>query len=1231
MGVLHERTRDVAVLIVCPTAYAAWLLACPFTKWMLLPLAPVVVVLVWHSHHPDKFFRRMALSALGLAGGSMAMPTIRLFAEYRDFRAGFVVESGSALVAGVAIVVSAVFGWLELRRRQEGKPAAPSGGGGNKLSINKSTIENSTIVGGDQHVHHGDDPSAQLDAIEPLVEHGLIPQALAALETLERKQWAGMSPANKYRTRKLQGNSFVKQGEQKRGARLYLEAADYVPGDEKGEVVRAVGYFLLEDNARAHELATKLVEKFPRLAAARAIYIRSGPADALLEDLHPKPWDGLEPEAATAVAERLITAGRHPEAIAVLKSASSPGTRLDYWYAYSMAHFALVELGLPAHKKWDKSEVAEMLRVHNEALSMCRGGFPRIARIPLLLNIASLHHIAGNAEEQWSALSEAHKLDPNEPAIQSRRAQWLTERKRYSEAIEIFDAVLKTGKLDVAPLLISVPLAKRAGPGDYERACSLLEEMADAADTEPKLRRDAVDFLLELSAEKQRWDKVHAYAQRYRGVLGDFDSAYCEAVAFVDAGDKDAATAIAMKLYAGRASLANPQLLRLGILLVQCEQAEEAFQVLAPIAPQDHWGNPTLALLHAARDTERDEFTVRLCRTLTKAGVNEFIVVDSEAVCLAKRGELGAAIACVQESLRKRDDPMVRLRLSSLAANANQPELVESDPARLPQPAPGLGRAAALVVQVLRHSGKNDEAIRFAYANYRLNRADSDAWGAVLAAFTPIPGPVGHVEPDVVNEEAALRIREDDQVEWIVMETHDPDASHEEFAPTHGFAKLLLGKKVGDRVQAPRGALPGREYVIEEVRSKFVRCYQQCLDRWERRYPETPGPQMFVLPEKLEDLDKLLGPMIAAQIQRVERLDRVYAEHDCSLHMLAWALGGSVFAAMAHVIAESGKDLKCAVITDRIAQAAAALDAGAKVVLHSTALSTLLLLDDPGLLKRYAQRIAVAEATIEELNAHLKEVLQGATGFLTMRDGRVVLDEKDETARSAYADRVRAMLEACRQCEVFTESDHSLIPAAEWDAWTRLGGAGAPESLHRTLRTRELLWVDDALVGAFAARRGVTTIWTQLFYEYAARIGLESSAANSVGARLAGWRFQPTRIVPGTFVAAAQLSRWNPAAWPLLALLDLISKTPWPADAVVNLCSNSLRDLWRAAPTDDAANAVTVGMLDRLLSRPGGARLVARVRSDLLPLFGLDVLTHRRADAAIQAWLSARGATRRIV
>src|SRR5690606_38061008 len=111
----------------------------------------------------------------------------------------------------------------------------------------------------------------------------------------------------------------------------------------------------------------------------------------------------------------------------------------------------------------------------------------------------------------------------------------------------------------------------------------------------------------------------------------------------------------------------------------------------------------------------------------------------------------------------------------------------------------------------------------------------------------------------------------------------------------------------------------------------------------------------------------------------------------------------------------------------------------------------------------------------------------------------------------------------------------------------------------------------------------------------------------------------------------AQLSRWNPAAWPLLPLLDLISKTPWPAEAVVNLCSNSLRDLWRAAPTDDVANAVTVGMLDRLLSRHGGARLVARVRTVLLPLFGLDVLTHRRADAAIQAWLAARDAARRIV
>src|SRR5688572_5434565 len=100
----------LATLIVAPTAYAAWLLFFPFTRAMLLPLAPLLALGIYKYFHPDAFFRRMAATCGAIAVASVALPAIRLSYHAKDLKFGFSVEPGSAWVAIFALLATLGFG-----------------------------------------------------------------------------------------------------------------------------------------------------------------------------------------------------------------------------------------------------------------------------------------------------------------------------------------------------------------------------------------------------------------------------------------------------------------------------------------------------------------------------------------------------------------------------------------------------------------------------------------------------------------------------------------------------------------------------------------------------------------------------------------------------------------------------------------------------------------------------------------------------------------------------------------------------------------------------------------------------------------------------------------------------------------------------------------------------------------------------------------------------------------
>jgi hypothetical protein len=785
--------------------------------------------------------------------------------------------------------------------------------------------------------------------------------------------------------------------------------------------------------------------------------------------------------------------------------------------------------------------------------------------------------------------------------------------------------MLTLGEMPEAKVLLAYALWKRGDQDDYSEAMTLATDAARDSSVAVIARRDAAEIALNIERDRSGPDAARRVLATVSDQMSEFRAEEWGVRLDLKRGASAEAAHNAQLLYERRTQWTPEERERLGQLLLECGQAQEAFDVLKDVAPRRSLTHSTVALIRAADATENLEFLVRLCEELADAGVDDPALIDAHAIALAKRGEVGRAIELTSQYLKTHDDPLLRLRLAQLGIAVGRAELAETDPQRLPQPVVGDSERAPMVVGALRFAGNHLGAMTFAYTNYRLNRGDANAWRSVIESFLPMAGEVPLEEPDEVELGAAVKYREGDGPwKWAVIEDNAPEATYSEFASTHPFAQAMLGKKVGDRFEVPRPNLPARTYEIGEIRSKYVYQYQQCLDAWERQFPDVPGPLMIEIPEDPLEIVETLRPLLEGRANKITNLLQFYQDTPaCSLHMLSRAFGGTAYSAMFMLAHASDAEVRCSFEPETsIRTIVDDLQSAPSVVIHTGALATIALCGQLQLLQLLGKRIAVARGTLDELALHRREVDNRGHATIGLIAGKAVFNQVDPEAQSQYLARLDEIATWLRdEAEVFSEDDRTLLTEREWDVWATLGGGGAADSLHRCLRTKAVLWSDDATVAGFAIQRGATAAWTQLVGSWLFEQGLLSAdSLYALSAKLAGWRFAPTRIVPTVYLAAAREAQWDTTAWPLPEHFRLIETNVWSTRTLVGLLLGIVKLVWQNAPAENAAAQLTVALLERTRKRSDGRQVLTAVVRAMPAVFGLDVLNLKRAGDVFEAW-----------
>lgn len=1092
----------------------------------------------------------------------------------------------------------------------------------------------------DAHIAPPSPDDSSVDEINAAVQQlraGHLTEARDALEELRRSRWASLGPVEKYRVLANLGIVAIRLGDERQAARLFFEAFDFNPNDEKARLFQAWAIQLRGDRPRSHELASALRQEFPSMPGAAALWVRTIPPDtepafilsSLPEHLHE------DADVACAIAQHAVALEDWESAEHVLRSAASAGEdspdllQLLGEVLLSQCSEQVSEAGIEAAEADALRESISLFGTAEQQLSPDEN--PR-RLASLRLNLAMAHIALGDDEAARRQIDEVWSLNLTDTDLRLRRVQLSLGIVPAQRLVTELDSVANAEDVPPHfPLVYALALRRRKRDGDADQAVDRLRELFDPA-IQRHLREDAAAIAAQLLIDAERLSDAEGFLLELDVTLFPFLPPLLRAELALKRNDIEEARRLADDSVAALDDAVTPSWrVRLAQLLLDVDAPEPAFDILKQRVTNSRLSSAEATLIAAAEAAGHHQFLKAYCRQLRDAGVASAWLLDREITALAAAGDFSRAIDAASSFLADHpDDKLVRLQRSRLALRIGRTDFVDSEPKHLVDVDDATPTVGVATVEVLRAKAEHQRARAFAYELYRRHRTAPEAHQAFLMAMAAPFGPEATDDMSISRVQAgtAVCLQEDDEETWLIIED-GPDASidHDEYAPKHPLAVSLLDKETGDVVDIGRGRVRQRQATIKKILSKHVFRYHDVLNNWERRFPDKPLVEMFRAPSDTDELQALLSPSLESSQRRIERLERLYAENvNVSLHMFCEGLTTTIVGGIGHLASRPLCPIKCAYVAGHeFALFEAAASNATKVIAAPSALATALIAG----FKPWALGfdLLLTPSSLDQLRRHVVEIREHAKadGHLTTEGGRVVLIERDRAALEASADRLRSFI---ADLEVETTSvdevDCTCFDERDWQVLVQAIGIGEAECVAHAVAAKATLWTDDAVSGGFAFKKGANRIWSQLALEEGHARGLVTTGTNAdVAAQLLGMGYQPTRPTALSFLAASRRARWAPDSWPLAQHLDLFASRG-DTNEVARYAAVVLKNIWRHAPDTSPAQAITIRILERLATRQGSGRIITDLLDLIDTTFGLDVLNADRAKASIRGWLAAR-------
>lgn len=140
-------------------------------------------------------------------------------------------------------------------------------------------------------------------------------------------------------------------------------------------------------------------------------------------------------------------------------------------------------------------------------------------------------------------------------------------------------------------------------------------------------------------------------------------------------------------------------------------------------------------------------------------------------------------------------------------------------------------------------------------------------------------------------------------------------------------------------------------------------------------------------------------------------------------------------------------------------------------------------------------------------------------------------------------------------------------------------------------------------------RSTVKSAWTQVVLQWAAQRGhISEQKFFASTAKLIGYGYSFTSPSLPALIAAAEISDWDKARWPLSRALDQLGTDSIQLRDAASLTVPFLERIYRESILDERRRALTWALMDQIGNRSGGIPMVQAIKRAVPSAFGVNVL-----------------------
>ena len=462
---------------------------------------------------------------------------------------------------------------------------------------------------------------------------------------------------------------------------------------------------------------------------------------------------------------------------------------------------------------------------------------------------------------------------------------------------------------------------------------------------------------------------------------------------------------------------------------------------------------------------------------------------------------------------------------------------------------------------------------------------------------------------------------------WVVIENDKPVPSRGEFSQETELSRRRLGRALGDEVDLPGALAKTERATIREIQTKYVRAFQDSLQHFRERFPETSLIHKIHVGSGADFDATAIIESLKERRAHVEACIDFYKKNPCTLYLFATRIGISEFDAIKALAAYPTAMVKCCQTTPLAFEAAASEGIPSdNIVLDITAISTLTLTHAWGFLspdKKYMVSRATKQLAYDWLSEASEEKDREGGHASVTEDGQFLFQEitnEQREARRVECETITEMIE--KHCECQSSEAMAAMKPDMRTLYEQVAGFHNVEAMSLARDLNAALWSDDHVLSFIAKTEfGVQTVWTQLALRCFGDAGrLSKDDFDLVSAELASWNYGVIVWNAATIIRAGAHAGWDPEMWPFRQCIALLAKSEERPPIRAQIAIETLKLLRRSTCSELRQSPI----IQSVLSAVGDRQAVAWMHRNLKQAFAVDFPSALFLTPELEHWLASR-------